>query len=87
MPSPDVPRQKIADETGAVTSPWLLFFQFYAKLFGGAPGNCIVRWGTGSPQGVLAAPVGSVWLRTDGAAGSVLYIKEVGNGSVGWAAK
>jgi hypothetical protein len=54
-----------------------------------------VRWyggvlwmtGRGSPQGVVSAPVGSLYTRTDGGAGSTLYVKESGIGSSGWAAK
>lgn len=43
-----------------------------------------VTSGTGSPQGVLTAPVGSVFLRTDGAAGTTIYSKETGAGNTGW---
>lgn len=47
----------------------------------------IEKWGTGTPEGVLAAPVGSVFHRTDGGAGTCLYIKESGTGNTGWVAK
>lgn len=40
--------------------------------------------GTGSPEGVVTAPVGSLFLRTDGGAGTTLYIKESGAGNTGW---
>ena len=43
--------------------------------------------GTGSPQGVKTAPVGSMYTRTDGGVGSTLYVKESGTGNTGWAAK
>ncbi len=43
--------------------------------------------GTGSPEGVLAAAVGAVALRRDGAAATVMYVKESGTGSTGWVAK
>lgn len=43
--------------------------------------------GTGSPEGAVTAPVGSLFLRTDGGAGTVLYVKESGTGNTGWAAK
>jgi len=46
-----------------------------------------VQTGTGSPQGILSAPVGSMYLRTDGSPGSTLYIKESGTGNTGWSAK
>lgn len=46
------------------------------------------RWrtGTGSPEGVMTAPVGSLYSRTDGGAGTSLYVKESGTGSTGWRA-
>lgn len=44
--------------------------------------------GTGSPEGVVAAPVGSVYRRTDGGSGTTLYVKEGGAGTnAGWVAK
>jgi len=43
-----------------------------------------LRAGTGSPEGVVTAPVGSVYLRTDGGAGSSVYFKESGSGNTGW---
>lgn len=47
------------------------------------------RWtsGTGSPEGVVTAPVGSLYTRTDGGANTTLYVKESGTGNTGWAAK
>ena len=42
--------------------------------------------GTGSPEGVITAPSGSMFLRTDGAATTTLYIK-TGAGNTGWVAK
>ena len=43
--------------------------------------------GAGSPEGAVTAPVGSVYTRTDGGAGTTLYVKETGTGNTGWAAK
>ncbi|AWN04223.1 hypothetical protein FDJ57_gp22 [Gordonia phage Sour] len=45
------------------------------------------RTGTGSPEGVLTAPVGSLYTRTDGGASTTLYVKESGAGNAGWVAK
>lgn len=47
------------------------------------------RWlaGSGSPEGALAAPVGSIYSRTDGGAGTSFYVKESGTGNTGWVAK
>lgn len=42
---------------------------------------------SGSPEGAVTAPVGSLYLRTDGGAGTCLYVKESGSGSSGWVAK
>lgn len=48
-----------------------------------------VRWDTvsGSPEGAVAAKVGSLVTRTDGGAGTTLYVKESGTGNTGWSAK
>lgn len=43
--------------------------------------------GTGSPEGVLSRPVGSLYSRTDGGASTTLYVKQSGTGNTGWAAK
>ena len=42
---------------------------------------------TGTPESVVTAPVGKMFLRTDGSAGTTLYIKESGVGNTGWVAK
>jgi hypothetical protein len=48
----------------------------------------IDTWGSGSPQGVVAAPVGSTYRRTDGGTGTSFYVKETGTTtSSGWVAK
>lgn len=41
--------------------------------------------GTGDPEGVVTAPVGSLFLRTNGGVGTTLYTKEAGTGTAGWA--
>lgn len=43
--------------------------------------------GTGSPEGVAIASIGSLYSRTDGGAGTTLYVKESGAGNTGWIAK
>lgn len=43
--------------------------------------------GSGSPAGVVSAPVGSLYLRTDGGANTTIYVKESGTGTSGWVAK
>lgn len=43
--------------------------------------------GTGSPETVLTAPVGHLYLRTDGGVATTLYVKESGAGNTGWVGK
>jgi hypothetical protein len=43
--------------------------------------------GTGTPEGAVTAPVGSLFRRTDGGAGTTLYVKESGAGNTGWVGK
>lgn len=43
--------------------------------------------GTGSPESVLTAPVGSTYSRRDGGASTSFYVKETGTGTTGWIAK
>lgn len=45
------------------------------------------RAGSGSPEGVVTAPIGSLFSRTDGGAATSLYVKESGAGNTGWIAK
>jgi|ERR1043165_2667153 hypothetical protein len=42
--------------------------------------------GTGDPETVVTAPVGSLYSRTDGGAGTTLYVKESGASNTGWVA-
>jgi hypothetical protein len=59
--------------------------------------NCQKNWdyvttriysGNGGPNGRVQGPVGALYLRRDGGAGSTLYVKETGGvGATGWVAK
>jgi len=49
--------------------------------------NVIECWGTGTPEAALPAGIGSIYHRTNGGAGTCLYIKESGTGNTGWVAK
>jgi len=42
--------------------------------------------GSGSPEGVITAGIGSVYRRTNGSTGTTFYIKESGVGNTGWSA-
>lgn len=49
----------------------------------GAPGSYV---STGTPEGMITAPIGSMARRTDGGAGTTTYEKESGTGNTGWVA-
>jgi hypothetical protein len=49
--------------------------------------NIIDFMGAGTPEGVYAAAVGSVYRRNDGGAGTSFYVKESGTGNTGWVGK
>lgn len=53
----------------------------------GSAAGPLIKSGTGTPEGVVTAPVGSLFLRTNGGATTTLYIKESGSGNTGWTAK
>ena len=45
------------------------------------------RKGTGTPEAAVTAPIGAVYHRTDGGAGTSFYVKESGTGNTGWVGK
>jgi hypothetical protein len=49
--------------------------------------NILITSGAGSPESVISAPVGSLYLRTDGSTTTTLYVKTSGTGNTGWTAK
>lgn len=55
----------------------------------GVGGTAGPTWsaGTGTPEGAVTAPVGSLFSRTNGGAGTSFYVKESGSGNTGWVAK
>jgi hypothetical protein len=57
----------------------------YQSLF--VLGGAYIQVGNGSPEGAVAAPVGSLWLRLNGGANTTLYVKQSGTGNTGWTAK
>lgn len=67
-------------QTTISTSGWL--------TIGAASAGPQVRSFTASPQGVIAAPVGSICFNTGGGASTTLYVREAATGSTsGWVAK
>jgi hypothetical protein len=51
------------------------------------PGGITWTSGSGSPEGVVTAPVGSLYSRSDGGLLTSLYVKESGSGNTGWMGK
>ena len=46
-----------------------------------------IRYGAGSPEGVISANMGTLYLNSLGGAGTTLYVKETGTGNTGQSAK
>ena len=61
--------------------------QLPAHIRHGAQTGPAEIWGSDTPEGAITAPVGSIFHRTNGGAGTCLYVKETGTGNTGWAAK
>lgn len=55
----------------------------YAGLELGTSGPRMMS-GTGSPEGVVPAPVGSIWYQTDSTVGVTHWRKATGTGNTGW---
>ncbi len=49
--------------------------------------RCNLRYCTGTPEGAVTAPVGTLAVRSDGGASTTLYVKQSGTGNTGWVAK
>lgn len=56
-------------------------------VFGSDASGPRVHAGSGTPEGAVTAPVGSIYMRSDGGASTSLYVKESGTGNTGWVAK
>jgi hypothetical protein len=76
------------DNTYLLGSTSRMWSQTYSRqIHPTASSSVFITAGTGSPEGVLTASVGSLFLRTNGGANTTLYIKESGAGNTGWVAK
>lgn len=62
--------------------------QFYGTQFSFGNQNAVSLFiGTGTPEAAVTASVGSLFMRTNGGAGTSLYVKESGTGNTGWVGK
>lgn len=64
-----------------------IFSSISGRVNMSAAGSFGIRSGAGSPEGVIIATPGSIYLRTDGDAMTSLYVKGSGTGNTGWVAK
>jgi len=75
------------DVTWAIGSATRKAIATYSRdYYVGSAGTVKILSGTGSPEGSQTAPVSSIYLRSDGTTGTLLYIKQTGTGNTGWAA-
>lgn len=84
--SPAAGSNKAAFQRGTLNGTW---YDNYAVVYGGTLwcNQIGVATGTGSPNGVVTAAVGALYVDTAGGAGTTLYVKESGTGNTGWVAK
>jgi hypothetical protein len=47
-------------------------------------GDCTIFEGAGSPEGIVAATVGCLFLRIDAGVNTALYLKQSGTAEIGW---
>lgn len=58
-----------------------------SKLGTGITYNQPVLRGTGTPEAVVTAPIGTLYVNLSGGAATTLYVKTSGTGNTGWTAK
>jgi len=81
FPQPQIP--PINPDTGLFTREWYEALSAVYRLLQGLN----FTQGVGDPEGVVTAPVGSLFVRSDGGAGTTLYVKEANTDATGWVAK
>jgi hypothetical protein len=77
----------MTDSTKSVGSASNRWANVFGNQFRPGSGGSIWTSGSGTPEGAVTAPVGSLFTRTDGGASTTLYVKESGTGNTGWVAK
>lgn len=82
-----VPIFPSADNAKDIGEASTRFANVYSNKFRPGAGTVIWTADAGTPEGSVTAPVGSLFTRTDGGAGTTLYVKESGTGNTGWVAK
>jgi hypothetical protein len=79
----------IADHSGVGVAHYFTSTSIHYLPTGLFFGPTMHGWysGTGDPEGVVTAPIGSLYTNTSGGASTTLYVKESGAGNTGWVAK
>lgn len=80
------PRLPIGNDVGRLTTSLYDVLRRIVTAVNRQEDSRVLR-GAGSPEGAVVANVGALYARTDGGAGSTLYVKESGTGNTGWIAK
>ena len=70
--------------SGAITSSAAVQAAAASGFVSGASGPKVGLSGTGNPEGVVTAPVGSTYIDTAATTGAITWIKAAGSGSSGW---
>lgn len=69
---------------GALATRWS---DVFATQFTMGSSGIVRTSGSGTPEGVITAPIGSEYINTSGSAGTYKYSKRSGAGSTGWVAE
>ena len=82
VPDPPYPQAPItAEGSNALRFEWVQWFQKLVRAVNR------IQEGAGSPETVVTAPIGTLYIRTDGGTSTTLYIKEADPGlPTGWRA-
>jgi hypothetical protein len=81
-----LPGTAAANDLGLATRRWRNVYG--TEYHYGTTGSVFMSTGTGSPEGVVTASPGALYLNLSGGAGTTLYIKESGSvTNTGWVAK
>jgi len=78
---------RLADDSGFCDITARQVFASLGAIYLNTAATAFILRGSGTPEGVVTAIVGSLFLRSDGGAGTTLYVKESGTGNTGWVAK
>ncbi len=72
--------------TGTFTREFKVFHNIYGvgKRTAKTEEECIIVSGAGSPEGVITAAPGSLYLNINGGTGVTMYVKKTGTGNTGW---